>query len=39
VFRVHVDYVGRLRTGAMAVPGHDQRDWEFATAFGLPVLE
>lgn len=27
-------------TGAiMAVPGHDQRDWEFATAFGLPILE
>lgn len=30
-------------TGAiMAVPGHDQRDWEFAKAFGLeivPVLE
>ncbi|NLV79638.1 MAG: leucine--tRNA ligase [Rhodococcus sp.] len=27
-------------TGAiMAVPAHDQRDWEFATAFGLPILE
>ena len=27
-----------LRTGAvMAVPGHDQRDFEFATACGLPV--
>lgn len=21
----------------MAVPGHDQRDWEFATAYGLPI--
>lgn len=27
-------------TGAiMAVPGHDQRDWEFATEFGLPIAE
>ncbi len=21
----------------MAVPGHDQRDWEFASAYGLPI--
>ena len=23
----------------MAVPGHDQRDWEFATAYGLPIKQ
>ena len=35
------DYVlATYGTGAiMAVPGHDQRDWEFATAFGLPIIE
>jgi leucyl-tRNA synthetase len=27
-------------TGAiMAVPGHDQRDWDFANAFQLPIVE
>ena len=33
------DYVlGGYGTGAiMAVPGHDERDFEFATAFGLPI--
>ncbi len=35
------DYVlASYGTGAiMAVPGHDQRDWEFAFAFGLEVVE
>ncbi len=35
------DYVlAGYGTGAiMAVPGHDQRDWEFADAFGLPIIE
>ena len=35
------DYVlASYGTGAiMAVPGHDQRDWEFAKEFGLPIIE
>ena len=23
----------------MAVPGHDERDWEFASKYNLPILE
>ena len=35
------DYVlSTYGTGAiMAVPGHDQRDWEFARSFDLPIIE
>ncbi|OBG64039.1 leucine--tRNA ligase [Mycobacterium sp. E3298] len=35
------DYVlAGYGTGAiMAVPGHDQRDWDFAHQFGLPIVE
>ena len=35
------DYVlATYGTGAiMAVPGHDQRDWEFAKKFNLPIIE
>ncbi len=35
------DYVlAGYGTGAiMAVPGGDQRDWDFATEFGLPIVE
>jgi leucyl-tRNA synthetase len=39
---VHLaDYVlASYGTGAvMAVPGEDQRDWDFATVFGLPIIE
>ncbi|MBV8914953.1 MAG: leucine--tRNA ligase, partial [Acetobacteraceae bacterium] len=32
--------LGRYGTGAiMAVPGHDQRDHDFARAFGLPIVQ
>ncbi len=35
------DYVlATYGTGAiMAVPGHDDRDWDFAKKFGLPIIE
>ncbi len=35
------DYVlATYGTGAvMAVPGEDQRDWDFATIFGLPIVQ
>lgn len=35
------DYVlAGYGTGSiMAVPGHDQRDWDFAHEFGLPIVE
>jgi len=35
------DYVlASYGTGAiMAVPGHDERDWDFATAFDLPIIK
>jgi leucyl-tRNA synthetase len=35
------DYVlADYGTGAiMAVPAHDQRDWDFATAYGLPIVQ
>ena len=23
----------------MAVPGHDQRDWEFASKYGIPIKQ
>ncbi|HEX6491927.1 MAG TPA: class I tRNA ligase family protein, partial [Candidatus Dormibacteraeota bacterium] len=32
--------LGGYGTGAiMAVPGHDERDWKFARAHGLPIVE
>ena len=35
------DYVlmGYGTSIVMGVPGHDQRDWDFAKAFGIPIVE
>jgi leucyl-tRNA synthetase len=39
VFTADYVLVGYGTGAIMAVPGHDQRDWEFASAFGLPIVE
>jgi leucyl-tRNA synthetase len=28
-----------INPSRMAVPGHDQRDWEFAKKFNIPIIE
>ena len=39
VFTADYVLVGYGTGAIMAVPGHDQRDWEFASEFGLPIVE
>ena len=37
VFIANFVLMGYGEGAVMAVPGHDQRDWEFATKYGLPI--
>lgn len=37
VFIANFVLMGYGEGAVMSVPGHDQRDWEFATKYGLPV--
>ena len=39
VFIANFVLMGYGEGAVMAVPGHDQRDWEFATKYGLPVRQ
>ncbi len=37
VYAANFVLMGYGSGAVMAVPGHDQRDWEFATQYGLPI--
>jgi leucyl-tRNA synthetase len=39
VFIANFVLMGYGEGAVMAVPGHDQRDWEFATKYGLPIQQ
>ena len=39
VFAANFVLMGYGTGAVMAVPGHDQRDWEFATRYGVPIRE
>jgi len=39
VFVANFVLMGYGEGAVMAVPGHDQRDWEFARAYGLPIVQ
>jgi len=39
VFAANFVLMGYGTGAVMAVPGHDQRDWEFATKYGVPIKQ
>ena len=39
VFIANFVLIGYGEGAVMAVPGHDQRDWEFASKYGLPISQ
>ena len=39
VFAANFVLMGYGTGAVMAVPGHDQRDWEFATKYGVPIRQ
>ncbi len=39
VFAANFVLMGYGTGAVMAVPGHDQRDWEFAAKYGVPILQ
>ncbi|MCP3866608.1 MAG: leucine--tRNA ligase [Gammaproteobacteria bacterium] len=39
VFAANFVLMGYGTGAVMAVPGHDQRDWEFATRYGVPITQ
>jgi leucyl-tRNA synthetase len=39
IFAANFVLMGYGSGAVMAVPGHDQRDWEFATRYGIPIKQ